>query len=271
MTQNINNHAQMLLDWLREYEAVFVAFSGGVDSSVLAKGAQLARAERASAVFLESATTQADEQENAELVARETGIALTVVAGKEFDDDRFVQNDENRCYYCKQVRFSQLVELAKQFPGSVLLEGSNHDDLSDYRPGKRAAEELGVRAPLAELGFSKQDVRDLARFWNLPCWDRPSEPCLATRIDYGISLDEELLQNIGKAEHFLKSYGFSPVRVRFHAGSLARIEVLPEYIARLCDPEFRAILNPFFHELGFRFVTIDMVGFRSGSMNPKPS
>lgn len=267
-TRDISELAQMLLDWLKKFETVWVAFSGGVDSSVLAKAAQMTHAEKASAIFFESATTSAPERENAENIARKIGISLTIMSGLEFDDDRFVQNDENRCYHCKRVRFSQLVELASRTPESVFLEGSNHDDLADYRPGKRAAEELGVRAPLAELRFSKQNVRALARFWNLSCWDRPSEPCLATRVDYGIPLELTLLEKIQKAEQFLKSHGFSPVRVRFHSGNLVRIEVSPDQIVRLCDSELRNLLSPFFQELGFRFVTMDMSGFRSGSMNP---
>ena len=265
--QNINDKERSLLDRLKNHDTVYVAFSGGVDSSVLARAAQITHGEKAVAVFLESATTTEQERKNAENVAREIGIVLKIIPGEEFDDDRFVRNDENRCYHCKRIRFSHLVLLAKRFPGSVLLEGSNHDDLSDFRPGKRAAEELDVRAPLAELGFSKQDVRDLAKKWNLSCWDRPSEPCLATRIDYDIPLSPDLLQKIDQAEHFLRSHGFSPVRVRFHAGNLTRIEVSSDQIDKLCDLEFLEIMNPFFLELGFRFITVDTTGFRSGSMN----
>jgi len=267
MQENIFLKRDQLLDWFREFGEVFVAFSGGVDSSVLAKAAFLACPEGARAVFFESATSLFEEKPRVESVAAAIGIPLEILSGEEFADQDFCKNDEKRCYYCKRVRFSQLLKRSPGDSGVVFVEGSNADDLFDYRPGKKAAEELNVRAPLAELGFSKQEVRKLARFWNLPNWNLPSEPCLATRVDYDIELKPELLDRIREAEAFLKRQGISLLRVRYHGNDLVRIEVEPDSMALFSTKDFRENLLLKFQELGFRFITLDLNGFRSGSMD----
>ena len=267
LPSDLSEKYRFLLDGFAGVHSCVVAFSGGVDSSVLTLAAYRVLGHRATAIYLTSETSTAIEQERVKRIASEIGIRLLVFRGKEFEEPEFVRNGADRCYHCKKVRFLQLTAWAKDNNAAWVVEGSNADDADDYRPGSRAASELGVRAPLAEAGLTKQEIRQLARQEGLSNWDLPAAPCLATRIEYDLPITVERLERIAAAEAFLAAQGFSPVRVRLHDNGLARIEVAPEQIACFMDEKVRRDVNEKLTELGFTFVTLDMSGFQSGSMN----
>ncbi|MGL6225325.1 MAG: ATP-dependent sacrificial sulfur transferase LarE [Thermoguttaceae bacterium] len=257
----------MLIDWFRPFHSALVAFSGGLDSTVLARAAVLALGNRAIAITAYSSSSCESEAEEATQIAREIGIEHRLIESREFDDPRYLANDHNRCYYCKAVRFAEMVNYAKEHDIAVVVDGSNADDVSDFRPGKKAAEELGVRSPLAELGMTKEHARLLAKDWGISVWNKPSQPCLSTRIGYGISLTDSLLRQIEKAETFLKEKGFTSLRVRLPEKTTARIEVPTAQIPQIVIPETRQEIIEHFRRFGFERITIDLDGFRSGSMN----
>lgn len=244
-----------------------VAFSGGLDSTVLAKAAWEALGEKALAITAHSASSCANEIEDARRIADEIGIAHKRLASREFEDENYVRNDKDRCYHCKKVRFSEIVHYAREHGFSLVVDGSNADDQLDYRPGKRAAEELDVRSPLAELGITKTQLRTLAEQWNLSNWNMPAQPCLSTRIAYGIPLEDSLLRKVEAGEILLRELGFSPVRLRIHENDLARIEVPPEQLSRIWETEIRRRVLTALSDLGIKHITVDLGGFQSGSMN----
>jgi uncharacterized protein len=258
---------EQLLTLLRSFESCAVAFSGGVDSAVVAKAAQLALGDNAVAVTGSSASVAAGELENASALARLIGIRHEVVATGEMASDDYTRNAPDRCYHCKTELYSQLGRIRESLGAAVVVSGANADDLGDYRPGLTAAAEHGVRHPLAECGFTKADVRALAAHWQLPVWDKPASPCLSSRIAYGEEVTPERLAMIDRGEQYLRSLGLAEVRVRFHHGDVARLEVPSAAIERLCRPEVRSPLVEQFRVLGFKFITIDLEGFRSGSLN----
>jgi len=264
---DLSEKHRRLLDGLAEVRSCVVAFSGGVDSSVLAQAAYRALGDRATAIYLVSETSTAVEQETARKIASKIGIRLLVLRGEEFAEPEFVRNGADRCYHCKKVRFSQLLTWAKTSDVERIVEGSNADDADDYRPGGKAAKELGIRAPLAEVGLTKQEIRQLARHEGLSNWNMPASPCLATRIDYGLPITVERLQRVAAAEAYLAGQGLSPVRVRLHGNELARVEIAQDQVERFLDKDFRWFVNKKLTELGFAFVTLDLSGFQSGSMN----
>jgi uncharacterized protein len=241
--------------------------TGGVDSAVVAQAAFLALGERAIAVTGVSASLASGELEQARAIAAQIGIRHEVISTDELSRAGYVQNSPDRCYYCKTELYSKLTELAPRFGVNALLNGANRDDLGDYRPGMRAAGEFRVLSPLADCGLGKADVRELARYWNLPCAEKPATPCLSSRIAYGEAVTPERLARIDQAEVFLKELGLEEVRVRLHAGELARIEVPLQDLPKLAEPELRERITERLRALGFRFVTLDLQGFRSGSLN----
>jgi len=265
--EQLNSVAYRLLSVVSGFDSALVAFSGGLDSSVVAKAAQLALGERALAVTAWSPSSCEHEKEESTQVAREIGIQHLLIESGEFEDVRYLRNDKDRCYYCKQIRFSEMVQIAKEQNFQVVLDGSNVDDQFDYRPGRRAAEELGVRSPLAELGITKEVARELAKGWDLSVWNKPAEPCLSTRVPYEQPLTDLLLRRIEAAESCLKAFGFSPLRVRVQGESTARIEAPVDQIGKLLEPPVREKLIERFQTLEFRTVSVDLQGFRSGSMN----
>ncbi len=256
-----------LVDFMKSMQHCVVAYSGGVDSAVVAKIAALVLGERAKAVMAVSPSVAAGEVESAKKLAEEIGIDFHLIHTSEMEDPRYLKNDERRCYYCKQGLYLALKEFVREFPHTTIANGTNTDDLGDYRPGLEAAQELRVVSPLVKAGLNKQNVRQLAKQWNLSVWDKPATPCLSSRIAYGESVTPERLRMVDQAETYLRSLGLRELRVRYHAGDLARIEIPQGEVSRFATlAEDKKIANRF-QDLGFRFVTLDLVGFRSGSLN----
>lgn len=264
LSESLTAKREKLLALLASYGQCAVAFSGGVDSAVVAKAAQLALGDAALAVTGTSDALAEGELEAARDLAAQIGVRHVVIPTKEFANPNYVANKSDRCYHCKSELYSQLGRLRERLGVDVVVNGANADDLSDYRPGMRAANEHDVRSPLAECGLAKKDVRALAASWKLPVADKPATPCLSSRVAYGLEVTPERLGRIDQAEQFLRSLGFRELRVRLHADDIARIEVPANQIAELCEAEIRRAVVLEFETLGFKFITLDLAGFRSG-------
>ena len=256
-----------LIALLKSYGSCAVAFSGGLDSTVLAKAAQLALGERAVAVTGASASLAAGELEECRALAARIGIRHEVIETDELSNPEYLKNSPDRCYHCKTELFGRVETIAGTLRVAVVADGSNWDDQGEHRPGLQAARDRRVRSPLAECRLTKAELRALAAAWELPIWDKPATPCLSSRIAYGEEVTPERLAMIDRAERFLREKGFQPLRVRYHKGDLARIEVAPEAIGRLLDAQFRREVAGELKAAGFKYVSIDLEGFRSGSMN----
>jgi uncharacterized protein len=256
-----------LLDILRGVGGTGVAFSGGIDSTVVAMAAFLALGDRAVAVTADSPSVPRAEVDEARRLAARIGIRHHVVFTEEFADPDYVKNDGSRCYFCKSELYTRIEALLPDLGVSVICSGANLDDAGDYRPGLTAAAEHRVRHPLQEAGFTKADVRALARAWQLPTWDKPASPCLSSRLAPGVEVTRERTARVEAAEAYLHGLGLRECRVRLHEGELARIEVPAADVARMADAEVRAGLARQLKELGFRYVTLDLEGFRTGSLN----
>ena len=256
-----------LLDTLRNYGRVAVAFSGGVDSAVVAKAAHEALGENAIAVTAVSDSLASGELEEAEALARQIGIRHQVVRTEEFADPNYTRNNPDRCYYCKSELYGQLTDLRNTLGVETIVSGANTDDSGDHRPGMKAAAEKGVRHPLQECGLGKAAVRALAKAWGLPTWDKPATPCLSSRIAYGEDVTPERVRMIDAAESWLRGRGLRLLRVRYHKGDVARVEVPVDQLAGLLAEDVRTALVTHFRSLGFKYVTLDLEGFRSGSLN----
>jgi uncharacterized protein len=258
---------ERLLGALRAMQRVAVAVSGGIDSTVVAMAAFQALGDQAVAVTADSPSVPRAELENAIAMARLIGIHHRVIPTHEFLNDDYLRNDGSRCYHCKSELYSRIEELIPQLGVAVVCSGANLDDLGDYRPGLTAAAEHHVRHPLQEAGFTKADVRALARAWGLPIWDKPASPCLSSRLAPGLAVTPDRVARIEAAEAYLHRLGIRDCRVRLHEGDLARIELLPADIEKMAGIAAREELQHEFRRLGFRFVTMDLAGLRSGSMN----
>lgn len=251
---------------LRDYGKIVIAYSGGVDSTFLAKVAFDTLGENAIAVMILSSMNPNREVENAKIYANNIGIDYREIEADEFENSDFVKNDSMRCYYCKKHIFQKLLSFVHQLDFSFVAEGSNLDDKNDYRPGLKAIAELSIKSPLFESGFTKAEIRQMSKRLNLPTWDKPSFACLASRIPYGIPIDYNILKMIETAENFLIDLGFKQMRVRYH-NDIARIELLPEDIKNIFKDDIPVRVNDKFKEIGFKYVAVDILGYRMGSMN----
>jgi uncharacterized protein len=256
-----------LLKILAELPGVAVAFSGGIDSTVVAMAAFLALGEKAVAVTADSASVARSELDDARRLAAFIGIRHVVVSTQEFENPDYLKNDGTRCYHCKTELYSTVERMLPELGVPVVVSGANLDDLGDYRPGLIAAAEHAVRHPLQEAGFTKADVRELAKHWGLPTWDKPAAPCLSSRLAPGLAVTPERTARVEAAEAFLRKLGLRECRVRYHEGDLARVEVPAGEIGMLAAEPVRSELTREFRRLGFKFVTLDLDGFRSGSLN----
>lgn len=254
-----------LRQWFADCPFAVTAFSGGVDSSLVAWLAnEVMGPENHLAVISASPSLKLSELDGAKQFAFEHNIPLRIVVTREMENENYLSNPANRCFFCKQTLYSELEDLIGEFPGAWILNGTNTDDLGDYRPGLDAARAFSVRSPLAECHLDKQAVRDLASALNLRCWDKPASPCLSSRIPYGLRVTPEKLRRIEAAEDWLKANGFPVARVR-HLEALARVEVPPETIPALRQKQ--AEMTAYFQHLGFLRTEIDPEGFVSGKLN----
>jgi uncharacterized protein len=251
---------------LCEMESVLIAYSGGVDSALLLKVATETLGEKAVGALASSPAYDEEETAAAVKLAKEMGAQLERVETGGLDDPRYVANDANRCYFCKVELFDHLEPVARRLGLRTIAYGMNRDDRGDWRPGRKAARERGVRAPLDEADLGKDDVRALARHFGLSVWDKPAEACYSSRIPYGAPVTREALLRVGRAERALRALGFRQARVRHH-DDVARIEIDPAEFARLLDDETRETVLRDVRAAGYTFVALDLQGYRSGSLN----
>ncbi|MCQ2575888.1 MAG: ATP-dependent sacrificial sulfur transferase LarE [Treponema sp.] len=266
MTEIENSKLEKLKKFFIESGSAAIAFSGGVDSTFLAKVAHQVLGDKMIAITLVANSFPKRERNDAIDFCKKEGIPQLEIEYDELSVPGFKENPVDRCYLCKKELFKMVKSAAKERGISVVCEGSNMDDTGDYRPGLRAIKEMGVKSPLQYAELTKQEIRNLSKEYNLPTWDKPSLACLATRFVYGETITKEKLIMVGKAEQLLVDLGFRQMRVRLH-GTMARIELLPEDFAKFMQEEIRTKVAEEFKSYGFSYVTLDIQGFRSGSMN----
>ncbi len=261
-----NKKFQNLKKILSEMDSILVAYSGGVDSTFVLKVAKDVLGEGVVAVTANSAVYPSEELKGAESLALKFGIRHKVIETRELSNLSFIANPEDRCYWCKRELFTELVGIAREYHLKYVLDGTNVDDGDDFRPGMQAASQLGIRSPLKEASLTKADIRSLSKGLGLPVWDKPSFACLASRFPYGMKISRENLIKVDKAERFLKQLRLTQVRVRHH-DTIARIEVPGKDIPKLLDEKSRSHLVSYLKGLGYVYLTVDLEGYRTGSMN----
>jgi uncharacterized protein len=257
---------ERLFTSLRKLECVIVAFSGGTDSAYLAWAANHVLGKNSLAVTADSASIPESHKRDAEAFVERFGILHEYVQTREFDNPDYARNGPDRCFHCKDELFTRLEELGRERGYQHIIYGVNHDDLGDYRPGQGAAKNHQVAAPLADAGLTKAEIRELSRRVGLPTWDRPASACLSSRIPYGTPVTIENVKTVETGEEQLKALGFRQFRVRFH-GDVVRIEVAREEMARALSMEMADRFTAIFKGLGFRYITLDLEGYRQGSLN----
>lgn len=255
-----------LKKYIKSFGSVAVAFSSGVDSTFLLYASKEALGDQAIAVTASSCSFPKRELDEAKAYCKSMGIRHLIVRSEELEIEGFSQNPANRCYLCKKELFEKIREIAGSEGIAEIAEGSNLDDNGDYRPGLIAVAELGIKSPLREVGFTKKEIRTLSRYLGLPTWEKQSFACLASRFPYGETISEEKLRMVDQAEQFLLDMGFHQLRVRIH-GDIARIELMPEEFPRFLSEEVRSQVNEHLRKIGFHYVTLDIQGYRTGSMN----
>jgi uncharacterized protein len=265
-TASLNQKQEKLFSILSEMGRVMVAYSGGTDSAYLAWAAHRVLAENAIAITADSASIPESHKRDAEAFSRECGFRHEYIETHEFDNPDYVKNDPNRCFHCKDELFTELNALGRERGIGHIVYGVNVDDLGDYRPGQRAAKLHQVEAPLVEAGLTKAEIRELSRLANLSTWDRPASACLSSRIPYGTAVTVENVKTVEVGEESIRALGFRQFRVRFH-GELVRLEIAKDELARALTPEMAQAFVEIFKPLGFHYVTIDLEGYRQGSLN----
>ena len=255
-----------LFSLLRDMDRVIVAFSGGTDSAYLAWAAHHVLGDRALAVTADSASIPESHKRDAEDFVRRFGLRHEYIETHEFDNPDYVRNSPDRCFHCKDELFTRLDQICRERGIPNVVYGVNADDTRDFRPGQQAAREHSVHAPLLDAGLTKAEIRELSRTAGLPTWDRPASACLSSRIPYGTAVTKENVKIVERGEEAIRSLGFRQFRVRFH-GELVRIEVAPEELPRALNPETARAFTTIFKQLGFQYVTLDLEGYRQGSMN----
>ena len=262
----VHDKQEKLFGLLRDLGRVIVAYSGGTDSAYLAWAAHRVIGSNALAITADSASIPESHKRDAEAFVRQFAIAHEYIETHEFENPDYLKNDASRCFHCKDELFTRLEEVGRERGIAHIIYGVNQDDLGDYRPGQNAAKIHQVKAPLVEAGLSKAEIRELSRVAGLPTWDRPASACLSSRIPYGTPVTIQNIKTVEKGEEEIKVLGFRQFRVRFH-GELVRIEIAKDELARALAPEMAAAFTAIFKKLGFQYVTLDLEGYRQGSLN----
>ena len=265
-SSELQTKVDRLYTCLRAYRKVIVAFSGGVDSTFLADAAQRALGTNALAVTAISDSYPIREMQAAQDIAKQLGIRFETVHTEELEVEGYASNPTNRCYFCKTELFNKLRPIAEKYEMGTIVYGAIPDDIGDHRPGMDAAKQMGIQAPLIDVNLTKSEIREISKAWELPTWDKPAFACLSSRFPYGMRITRELLRQVDAAEQFLYDLGIRQFRVRHH-GDLARIELEAEEISRVLSKTVRHDINAHFKTLGYTHVTLDLQGYRSGSLN----